>query len=135
MNRQIHECGGTILAGGAGEQAHKYCDRCRAFTYDLDGEVPSGCNIPTNRAAWDGGESVSPPADAPVASDERVAAILTDVSVFHGRLRRLWTEAGAAGDSKQVRLCRLALDGDGAAAEKCARVLADAEAQEAMLDD
>jgi chorismate mutase len=65
-------------------------------------------------------------AEGATVSDERVAAILTDTSRFHARVRALWTEAGQAGDTRQVELCRLALDGDEAAAEKCARVLAEA---------
>jgi hypothetical protein len=35
----LHTCGGTILTGGTGDQAHLYCDRCRAFTHDIDGTV------------------------------------------------------------------------------------------------
>ena len=50
-----------------------------------------------------------------------------DSSRFRARVRALWTEAAKAGDSEQVRLCQLALGGDEAAAEECARVIADAE--------
>lgn len=57
-------CGGTILTGGAGEQAHIYCDRCHAFTYTSTGEtVPGGTDREANRAAWDAGDDRSP-ADA-----------------------------------------------------------------------
>jgi hypothetical protein len=63
------------------------------------------------------------------ASDERIAAILTDEVQFRARVRQLWTEAGKAGDSEQVELCKAALAGDEEASEVCARVLAEAEAQ------
>lgn len=55
---KIHACGGTILSGGSGKQAHRYCDRCRAFAYV--GSVPSGTDEATNRAAWDAGDEMSP---------------------------------------------------------------------------
>lgn len=62
---QYHACGGTILHGGSGEQAHSYCDRCRAFAYDsadLD-ELPTGTDKAANRKAWDYGEECSPDAE------------------------------------------------------------------------
>lgn len=59
-----HACGGTILHGGTGEQAHSYCDRCRAFAYDsADEPVPDGTDREANRQAWDDGEDTSPAAE------------------------------------------------------------------------
>jgi hypothetical protein len=55
-----HVCGGTILSGGSGEQSHIYCDRCHAFSYDTEGDLPDGTDEAANRAAWDAGESESP---------------------------------------------------------------------------
>lgn len=46
------------------------------------------------------------------------------------QLRALRTEASQAGDLAQVTLCDRALDGDTAALVECARVIADAQAQE-----
>lgn len=57
-----HICGGAILTGGSGEQSHRYCETCRAFTYDLDGDLPDGTNVTANRAAWDAGDEESPAA-------------------------------------------------------------------------
>ena len=58
-----HVCGGTILTGGSGQQAHSYCDRCGAFAYDYtDEELPSGTDPKANRAAWDAGDDTSPEA-------------------------------------------------------------------------
>jgi hypothetical protein len=59
-NYTRHNCGGTILEGGSGEQRHKYCDRCRAYTYDMDAAMPTGVDSATNRAAWDDGDEASP---------------------------------------------------------------------------
>lgn len=60
----IHACGGTILHGGSGEQAHSYCDRCHAFLYDsaeAEGEeFPSGTDEERNCQYWDDGEDCSP---------------------------------------------------------------------------
>ena len=56
----VHDCGGTILVGGSGAQTHQYCDRCRAFTYDLDADVPDGTDERANLAAWDDGDDESP---------------------------------------------------------------------------
>ena len=42
----------------------------------------------------------------------------------------LRVEAAAAGDDRQVSLCNRALDGQSAALRECARVIADAAAQE-----
>ena len=53
-------CRGTILVGGSGEYAHRYCSACRAYTYDLDGDVPDGTDAAANRRAWDAGEQESP---------------------------------------------------------------------------
>jgi hypothetical protein len=60
-----HACGGTILHGGSGEQAHSYCDRCGAFAYDsAECDVPDGTDPIANHAAWDEGEECSPEPDA-----------------------------------------------------------------------
>ena len=61
---RYHEgCGGTILSGGAGEQAHDYCDRCGAFRYDsADEPFPSGSDRDANRRAYDDGDDRSPDA-------------------------------------------------------------------------
>jgi hypothetical protein len=61
------------------------------------------------------------------ASDERIAAILTDESMLRTRIRKLWTEAVNAGDSAMVETCRRALFDDESAKEECARVLAENE--------
>ena len=40
-----HVCGGTILVGGSGnyDLAHQYCDRCGAFTHDVQADqLPDG---------------------------------------------------------------------------------------------
>ncbi len=47
-----------------------------------------------------------------------------------GAIARLRTEAVAAGDMEQVRICDEALGGDAEAILDCARVIADAKAQE-----
>jgi len=63
MNLSTHKgCGGTILVGGSGEQAHEYCERCRAFRYqdDEDENFPLGCDAAANRRAWDNGAGRSP---------------------------------------------------------------------------
>lgn len=61
-----HECGGTILVGASGEQAHHYCDHCGAYRYDsCDGDMPTGTDSRANRAAWDEGKECSPDSDAP----------------------------------------------------------------------
>ena len=60
-----HTCGGTILTGGAGEQAHRYCDQCGAYAYS--GPVPSGTDKAANKAAWDNGDDASPAAKSPAA--------------------------------------------------------------------
>ena len=56
MIYHIHECGGTIATGGSGEQAHQYCDRCHAFSYDLTDALPSGTDLVLNKRAWDNGD-------------------------------------------------------------------------------
>lgn len=67
MNTVMHNCGGTVLTGASGEQAHLYCDRCGAFTYDTDAELPTGTDKAANRRAYDDGEQCSP--DAEVVSN------------------------------------------------------------------
>lgn len=58
-----HICGGTILTGGAGAQQHQYCDRCGAFTRDLEGALPDGTDPEANQTAWDMGQNESPSGD------------------------------------------------------------------------
>lgn len=64
MEYATHICGGTILGGGSGEQAHIYCDRCGAFTRDPDdiedGQLPSGTDKGSNEQAWNAAEESSP---------------------------------------------------------------------------
>jgi hypothetical protein len=59
-----HACGGTILTGGSGDQAHEYCDRCGAFRYVSDDAptFPAGTDETANRNAWDAGHERSPDA-------------------------------------------------------------------------
>ena len=58
-----HVCGGTILLGAPGTQnAHRYCDRCGAYTYDIDDRLPGGTDATANQAAWDAGDDSSPEA-------------------------------------------------------------------------
>jgi ribosomal protein L37E len=58
-----HECGGTVLVGGEGEQEHAYCDRCGAFRYTEDSSAfPTGTDKAANNAAWDAGKTRSPDA-------------------------------------------------------------------------
>lgn len=64
MTLTSHICGGTILVGGSGEQAHQYCDRCGAYTYDLDAPLPTGIDAVANRAAYDAGDLESAAAEA-----------------------------------------------------------------------
>lgn len=59
---QKHECGGSIAAGGEGEQAHVYCEKCAAFRYGDEATLPTGTNKAANRAAWDAGDKASPEA-------------------------------------------------------------------------
>lgn len=61
MANHIHVCGGTILAGGSGEQEHQYCDRCAAYTHDIESDLlPDGIDQAKNTAAWDAGYMQSP---------------------------------------------------------------------------
>lgn len=46
-----------------------------------------------------------------------------DDADFTAAVEALRTEAAAAGDTKQVELCDLALEGDEAAADTCAQVI------------
>lgn len=59
---KTHECGGAILTGGSGEEAHLYCERCGAFAYVEAGDVPSGTDLEANRRARDAGDDRSPSA-------------------------------------------------------------------------
>ena len=75
MANNTHICGGTILVGNSGEQEHQYCDSCAAYTYDLDGDVPSGMDAEANRAAWDAGD-IESPCDA---GDDHGGAVTTKI--------------------------------------------------------
>lgn len=75
MANHTHVCGGTILAGGSGDQEHQYCDRCGAYTYDMDADVPDGTDEPANGAAWDAGDLGSPVA----VTDTYPTAIATEI--------------------------------------------------------
>lgn len=59
-----HDCGGTILLGGSGDESHYYCDRCHAFSYDTDKDMffPTGTDEAVNHAAYDAGDFCSPDA-------------------------------------------------------------------------
>lgn len=57
-----HVCGGTILYGFGGDSGQYYCDRCGAFTHDVDGELPDGTDPEANREAFDSGDIESPSA-------------------------------------------------------------------------
>lgn len=46
---------------------------------------------------------------------------------FTAAVEALRTEAAAAGDTKQVEICDLALEGDDAAADTCAQVILTAQ--------
>lgn len=63
MNTATHDCGGTILIGGVGDDRHTYCHRCGAYRYGDAEALPTGTDPVANRAAWDAGEDVSPDAD------------------------------------------------------------------------
>jgi hypothetical protein len=49
---------------------------------------------------------------------------MTTETVTTEQIKALHTEAGAAGDLDQVRVCDAALEGDEAAVAKCAEVIA-----------
>lgn len=71
--RHNRECDGEVLTGGYGEYEHQYCDKCHAFTHDMDAEeLPSGTNEAANRKASDNGEYAS--IDASEPSDYRFCA-------------------------------------------------------------
>jgi len=64
MRTTTHQnCCGTVAKGGSGEQEHQYCDRCGAYTYDMDAEdLPSGTDERLNQAAYSNGDEQSPDA-------------------------------------------------------------------------
>jgi hypothetical protein len=55
---------------------------------------------------------------------------MTHINVTDDQIKALRIEAGAAGDARMIVICIQALDGDIKARAKCARVIADAAAQE-----
>lgn len=101
MNATTHDCGGTILCS-SGEHAHRYCDRCGAFTHDLDAPLPSGTNKTANQAAFDAGKMTSPALVVPQLYWDGVLA-----ARYHGASvsdRTLLAHAVAAVDFKTRRL-------------------------------
>ena len=52
------------------------------------------------------------------------------IDITDDQIDALRTEAGQVGDAAQVAICEQALDGDAAARAECARVIADAQAQQ-----
>lgn len=55
-NRYQHRCGGTVLKG----PDHIYCDRCGAYTYDVEADaLPTGSDQAANEAARDRGDEES----------------------------------------------------------------------------
>jgi hypothetical protein len=113
-----HICGGTILDGGLGspEAEHRYCDRCGAFRYGSDDELPDGTDREANRAAFEDGEDASPDAavtihcPVPGTSQGMHAATLCGITVHyfgtsdHAQVLRAW--------QRQVRLGLDPEDGD-----------------------
>lgn len=55
------------------------------------------------------------------------------IDITDDQIEALRIEAGQAGDATQVAICQRALDGDAAARAECARVIADAQAEEALV--
>lgn len=55
---------------------------------------------------------------------------MTNGTVTNEQIDALRTEAGTAGDTAQVALCERALAGDEEAREECARVIAEAAANQ-----
>lgn len=55
---------------------------------------------------------------------------MTNGTVTNEQIDALRTEAGTAGDAAQVALCERALAGDEEAREECARVIAEAAANQ-----
>jgi hypothetical protein len=56
--------------------------------------------------------------------------MMTNGTVTNEQIDALRTEAGTAGDTAQVALCERALAGDEEAREECARVIAEAAANQ-----
>lgn len=54
----------------------------------------------------------------------------TPETITDEQIEALRAEAGAAGDLAQVAICDRAIDGDMQARAECARVIADAQAQQ-----
>ena len=72
-------CGGTILSGGSGDKEHIYCDRCRAYIYDVEAwGVPTGTDAAANRAAWDAGAESSPAASEAEPDTDYICAVCHD---------------------------------------------------------
>lgn len=59
----------------------------------------------------------------------RIVSLMDNTNITDAQIETLRTEAGAAGDRAQVALCTAALNGDTAAREACAEVIAEAQAQ------
>ena len=54
----------------------------------------------------------------------------TRINITDDQIEALRQEAGQTGDAAQVAICEQALDGDATARAECARVIADAQAQQ-----
>lgn len=58
---QIHDfCHGFILRHKHDLKEYDYCQTCGAFTYNIDGDFPTGTDKKANKAAWDNGLNQSP---------------------------------------------------------------------------
>lgn len=62
--------------------------------------------------------------------DDRISLAWTTETLTDDMIRALRNEAGEQGDTDQVEICDLALDGDGAARGTCATVITDARAMD-----
>ena len=68
-----HVCGGTILVGGSGDLEIQYCDRCGAFTHDMEADLPDGTDADANEQAWSDGDEQSPDAVGHITADHIIA--------------------------------------------------------------
>src|SRR5690606_28166573 len=108
----VHDCGGTILVAGSGEERHTYCERCGAYRYGQDvASLPTGTDPVANRAAWDAGADASP--DATPTSARRYGYIIYDADPASG-VNPWPSHAGATleadSDDDAVECVRDALD-------------------------
>lgn len=71
------------------------------------------------------------PARHRVGREPRMTMTTQTIHITDNQIEAMSIEAGQAGDAAQVAICQRALDGDSAARAECARVIADAQAQQA----